>query len=159
MILASIADMPRSRSGLINAASPEVGVEVVGHGEDVVGRLTVETLRQDRRRIRASSAPRAGALKYSRTWSRSVGVDVQEQRRLAFGHRLHRRLLEVGGQRRKLAGELQQQLQFVLAADLLEIRHHLGQCALACVMALSPGSSPTATGTRTALPHSVHEPS
>ena len=71
-------------------------------------------------RARIAANPRVvgasgGALKYSRTWSRSCGVDVQEQRRLAFGHRLHRRLFEVGGQRGQLAGELQQQLQFVLA--------------------------------------------
>ena len=83
---------------------------------------------------------------------------MQEQRRLAFGHGLHRRLLEVGGQRRQLVGELEQQPQLVLPVNVLEVRHHLGQGGRHAHGAL-PGSSPTATGTRTALPHSVHEPS
>ena len=55
-----------------------------------------------------------------------AGVDVQEQRRLAFRHRLHRRLFEIGGQRRKVVGELQQQRELVLALDFGEVGHHLG---------------------------------
>ena len=102
----------------------------------------------------------AGALKNSRTCSRIGGVDVQEERRLAFGHRLHRRLLQIGRQRRQVVGELQQQPQLVLPLHLLEVADHLGQrCGHHDEPGAAPGSSPTATGTRTALPHSVHEPS
>ena len=95
----------------------------------------------------------AGALKYSRTRSRSRGVDVQEQRRLALGHRLHRRLFEVGRQRRQFVGELQQQLQLVLALHFGEVRHHLGQRGGHDSSGRygSPGSSPAAIG----HPHGV----
>ena len=58
----------------------------------------------------------------------------------------------------QFVGELQQQGELVLTLHVLEVRYHFGQRGRHAHGA-SPGSSPTATGTRTALPHSVHEPS
>ena len=89
---------------------------------------------------------------------RGLGVDVQEQRRLAFGHRFHGGFLEPRRQVGQFLGELQQQRQFVLTVDVGEVGDHLGQRGRYGHGA-APGSSPATMGTRTVLPHSVHEPS
>lgn len=87
-------------------------------------------------------------------------IDRQEQRRLTFGDRLHRRFLELGRDRREFPAELEQQLQLVLALDGGEIVDDLGEGSGQGHRAgTSPGSSPLTIGTRTALPHSVHDPS
>ena len=89
-----------------------------------------------------------------------VRVDVQKQRGLALGHRLHRRFGQVGGQGRQVIGEFQQQLQLVLPRDFGEVGHHLGQrCGKSHQTGAVPGLSPATMGTRTVLPHSVHDPS
>ncbi len=89
---------------------------------------------------------------------------MQEQRRLAFGHRFHRRLLEVGGQLWEVVGELQQQLELVLALHVGEVGHDLGErtghAHAHADSGTDPGLSPATIGTRTVLPpHSVHDPS
>ena len=86
-----------------------------------------------------------------------VGVDVEEQRRLALRYRFHRRLFQPRRQRGQFAGELQQQRQLVLALDVGEVSNHLGQRRGQAHN--EPGSSPATMGTRTVLPHSVHDPS
>lgn len=86
---------------------------------------------------------------------------MQEQRRLALRHRFHGRLLEVGGQIRKVVGELEQQLELVLALHVGEVGHDLGERSRHAHDApgADPGSAPATIGTRTVLPHSVHDPS
>ena len=129
---------------------------LLGYAQDVVGGLTVQAGGQDR--CEPAGGGRLGGSAEEKPDLVAVrGVDVQEQRRLALGHRLHCRLREFCGQLRQLVGELQQQLELVLAVHVTELGDHLGQrCRHAHA---APGSSPTAMGTRTVLPHSVHEPS
>ncbi|AUS52504.1 hypothetical protein CAB90_03692 [Mycobacterium tuberculosis] len=52
-------------------------------------------------------------------------VDVQKQRRLALGDRLHSGLGQVRRKRRQLVGEFQQQPQLVLTLDFGEVGYHL----------------------------------
>src|SRR5215475_4665163 len=88
-----------------------------------------------------------------------VDLDGQEQRRLAFRHRLEQVMLRgvTGRQGRQPLGELQQQLQpfgfrdgIELAGDLLQpgVEGRGGH-----------GFSPRVMGTRTLFPHSVQDPS
>jgi len=136
----------------------KIGIEIVGHREDVLGWLLVEARGEDRGEpARCRSFGRRAEVQPHLV---AVGrVDVKEQWRLAFGHRLHRRFFEIGWQSGQFVGELQQQGELVLSLDVLEVRNHFGQGGRHGGHGALPGSSPTATGTRTALPHSVHEPS
>lgn len=74
--------------------------------------------------------------------------------------------LQAFGQRGQLVRELEQELQAVLLAQGEEVVADLGEgggewCVGAVVHRFGtvPGSDPCTMGTRTALPHSVHEPS
>lgn len=68
---------------------------------------------------------------------------------------------------RQLAGELEQQRHPVRFAESAEVVDDLGESGRQAHRCAEPefepggepGSVPTAIGTRTALPHSVHEPS
>lgn len=92
-------------------------------------------------------------------------VDREEERRLTFGDRLHRALLELRRQRRQLSAELEKKGELVRGADGREVVDDLGQSRRKSAHdadteeGTAPGSSPWTIGTRTALPHSVHEPS
>ena len=90
-----------------------------------------------------------------------VGFDLdgQEQRRLAFRHRLEQ-VVMLGvavGQGGQLLGELQQQLQPLLARHGVEVVDDLLQPGIE--RGGGHGLSPRVMGTRTLLPHSVHDPS
>ena len=69
------------------------------------------------------------------------------------------------GERRQFVAELQQQLQPLASLQFGEVVGDLLQCCRKVAHATGvrpgtcPGSSPFTIGTRTALPHSVHEPS
>ena len=83
----------------------------------------------------------------------------QEERGLAFRHRLEQIVLlgVAGRERRQLLGELQQQLQPVLAHDGVEVVGYPLQPGIQ--RGSGHGLSPRVMGTRTLFPHSVHDPS
>jgi hypothetical protein len=87
-------------------------------------------------------------------------LDRQEQRRLALGHRFQP--VPVRGeplrQRWEFAGELQQQLQLLLAGHRVEVVHDVLQPWVQRAGA-GHGLSPLVMGTPTLFPHSVQEPS
>mgnify|MGYP002652094075 CR=1 FL=1 len=92
------------------------------------------------------------------------GVDRQEHRRLALRYRFHRLGREVVGERGEFARELEEECHLVRIAKRGKVVDDLGKGCGECAhrysyAGASPGSSPTAMGTRTALPHSVHDPS
>ena len=98
--------------------------------------------------------------------NRVVRFDLhgQEQRRLALRDRLHPvPVLGVAfGQGRQVLGELQQQLQAVLVRHVAEVVDDLLQPGVqrgAAYRLGGHGLVPRVIGTRTLLPHSVHEPS
>ncbi len=115
MIRASIAAMPRSRSGLTRSRQPELAGELGGHGQHLVRVEPVQAGVQD-------GGEAAGGRRFGRGLEEQVhgrvrlDLDGQEKRRLAFGHGLEQvTVLGVAlGQGRQVLGELQQQLQPVL---------------------------------------------
>ena len=147
---------------------PELAGELGRGGQHLAGVQAIEPGVQD-----------GGEAAGGRRLGRSVEVQVhllvrldlnrQEQRRLALRDRLHP--VPVPGvalrQGRQVLGELQQQLQPVLVRQAAEIVGDLLQPGIQRGAAgrlrvhgrLGHGLSPRVIGTRTLLPHSVHEPS
>ena len=80
-----------------------------------------------------------------------LGLDKQGC--LALVHALELLALEAGGEIRQVVGVLEQQVEALGAVDLLKLADDLGQTRRQFAHA---GFS---IGTRTALPHSTHEPS
>ena len=138
--------MPRNRSGLISVARPEFGVEVVGHGEDVVRRLAVEARRQDRRRTRAWSGASAGALKYSRTWSRSAASTCRNSGDWHSGTGSIAASSRSAGSGGNSSANSSSSRSLSWPSTLGEVRHHLGQRCGHASWRLRRGSSPTAIG-------------
>src|SRR5215472_15529653 len=88
-----------------------------------------------------------------------VDLNGEEQRRLALRHRLEqvRMVREAGRQGRQVAGELQKELQPVTIRKGYEVLGYLLQLRIKRFG--GHGFSPRLMGTRTLLPHSVHDPS
>ncbi len=88
-----------------------------------------------------------------------VHLDGQEQRRLALGRSLKQVAVPgvASGRGWQFLGELKQHLQPLVARDRAEVPGDLLQARIE--RAGRHGFSPRVMGTRTVLPHSVHDPS
>ena len=163
LIRASIAAMPRSRSGLTRSCSPSLAGELGRGGQHLVRVEPVKPGVQD-------GGETAGGRGFGRRLEEQVHRVVrpdfhrQEQRRLALGHGLEQVAVRgvALGQGRQLLGELQQQLQPVPVRHVVEVVGDLLQPGMqggaACGLC-GHGLSPRVIGTRTLFPHSVHDPS
>jgi len=97
-----------------------------------------------------------------------VELDQQEEWRLTLRDRLHRVVLRSQAVRQsgEFPAEVEQQLEPLPLRDRREVVDDAGE-GLGQVVGdgrahrdgTSPGASPVTMGTRTAFPHSVHEPS
>ncbi len=157
LIRASIAAIPRSRSGLTRSDRPSWVVNSAG-----VARIS-SALSPSSPVARMPAKPRVVGCFLRGVEEQVRGavvahLDRQEQRRLALRHRLQQvAVLRVAGrERRQLVGELQQQLQLLLARDRGELVDDVLQPG---VERGGHGLSPWVMGTRTLLPHSVQDPS
>ena len=172
---ASIETMPRSRSGLTASPSPNRYGASSGTSSSSAGGRPSRPGVQDAGEAAGRRRGRWGVEEQvhdrSRRRRRRLDLDGQEQRRLALLDLLH----QLGvpgvplGQRRQPVAELQQQLQPVgrrhrRGSPRRSRPAPAGSGGLASRRptrshGLAPVGPPASIGTRTLLPHSVHEPS
>jgi putative spermidine/putrescine transport system permease protein len=141
----------------------ELAGELRGRGQDLLGAEAVQAGRQDGGEA-AGGGRLGGRVEEQADGLVRFDLDGQEQRGLAFRHRLEQAVLlgVAGGQRGQLLGELQQQLEPVLGRDVVEVVDDLGEPGMqrASGHGLSGhGLSPRVIGARTLFPHSVQDPS
>jgi hypothetical protein len=171
LIRPSIPAIPRKPEGADHLGETQGLGDVGRDRQDLADRQALEPLGEDPCEPPGGRGLGRGGEEQSCRGVRPGPVDLgdQEDRGLALGDRFEQfRMVRVAcGQIGQAVGELQQELQPVLVTQCPEVLDDLGEgvgqvYGPVCGghrAGTSPGVLPVATGTRTALPHSVQEPS